>query len=61
MNNPQLVDLSANEMLTVAGGEADKLTCFLLGVGTGAGLLMGPGGWVGSALAWNEARTSGCL
>lgn len=60
MNNTQLIDLSVEETLTVAGGE-DKLTCFVLGAVFAGGLLSGPGGWLGSLWAADSARREGCL
>jgi len=59
--NTQLIDLSADEMLTVGGGDGDALTCYLLGAGFAVGVLSGPAGWVAALIAADKARTSGCL
>ena len=65
MNDTRLVDLSMTEMLTVSGGEdleGPKLTCYLLGAGFAVGIVAGGlAGWVGAALAANEAHNQGCL
>ncbi|MGE0131580.1 MAG: hypothetical protein AB7U82_26155 [Blastocatellales bacterium] len=65
MNN--MIDLTENEMMLLAGG--DRTACFISGVGIGLGVaitlttggLGALGGVVMAAAAWDNARVNGCF
>lgn len=65
--NANMIDLTETEMVVITGG--DRLTCFISGLGVGAGIALalttGPIGAVSgvflAAQSWDNARVNGCF